>query len=214
MPLRIVLADDHPIVRSGVRLLLENGAGIAVVVADANSPDELLAVLDRQSCDILITDFCMPNGRIADGLNMLGLIRRRWPALPIVVLTMVVNANVLNAMLGTGVRGLLSKSDALQELELAVQAVSHHRNFISSRIQRLLGAARVDDATATYPTLSKRETEVLRLFVSGLSVSDIARQLNRSVKTISSQKVDAMSKLGLKSDLDVFSYAREHGLIP
>ncbi|WP_445143918.1 response regulator [Dyella sp. Tek66A03] len=210
--LRIILADDHPIVRSGVRMLLEGSSNVAVIV-DVGSPDELLGALDQRPCDLVITDFSMPGGQLADGLNMLGLIQRRWPDLPIIVLTMVSNAGVLSSILATGVRGLLNKSDALTELMLAVQAVSHDRYYVSTSIERALDATRPGGASAAHPTLSKRETEVLRLFASGITVSEIAIQLNRSVKTISRQKMDAMSKLGLRSDLDIYNYAREHGLV-
>ncbi|AHX12707.1 response regulator receiver protein [Dyella jiangningensis] len=212
MTLRIILADDHPIVRSGVRTLLENHSQTSVV-ADVSSPAELIEAIHAHPCDIVLTDFSMPGGQVADGLHMLGLIRRRWPTLPVIVLTMVNNAGVLNAILATGVRGLLGKSDALTELTLAVQAVSHGRDYLSSAIRKTLDIARAGASLSAQPVLSKRETEVLRLFASGFTVSEIASQLKRSVKTISRQKMDGMAKLGLKSDLDVYAYAREHGML-
>ncbi|WP_114240064.1 response regulator transcription factor [Dyella sp. C9] len=212
MTLRIILADDHPIVRSGVRALLENHAD-ASVVAEVGSPMELIGAIEQLSCDLVITDFSMPTGLLADGLQMLGMIRRRWPELPVIVLTMVGNAGVLGAIRATGVRGLLSKSDALNELTLAVQAVTHEREYLSSAVRKALEHTQNTGLAGNPPTLSKRETEVLRLFASGLTVSEIAAQLNRSVKTISRQKMDAMAKLGLRTDLDVYAYAREHGLV-
>lgn len=212
MTLRIILADDHPIVRSGVRSLLENQSK-ATVVADVSSPAELVEAIHAHPCDIVLTDFSMPRGQVADGLHMLGLVHRRWPTLPVIVLTMVNNAGVLNSILATGVRGLLGKSDALTELTLAVQAVSHGRDYLSAGIRKSLDIARSGNQLSAQPVLSKRETEVLRLFASGFTVSEIASQLSRSVKTISRQKMDAMAKLGLKSDLDVYAYAREHGML-
>jgi two-component system capsular synthesis response regulator RcsB len=212
MTLRIILADDHPIVRSGVRTLLENH-GNAVVVADVGSPAELIEAINSHACDVVLTDFSMPGSQVADGLHMLGLIHRRWPEIPVIVLTMVNNAGVLNSILATGVRGLLGKSDALAELALAVQAVSHGRDYVSAGIRKVLDVARSGAQLSAQPLLSKRETEVLRLFASGFTVSEIASQLNRSVKTISRQKMDGMAKLGLKSDLDVYAYAREHGML-
>lgn len=212
MTLRIILADDHPIFRSGVRALLESGSN-AKVVADVSSPAELMDALDKHPCDLLLTDFSMPGGQVADGLHMLGMIRRRWPDIPVVVLTMVNNGGVLNAILSAGVRGLMSKTDALAELTLAVQAVSHGRTFLSSGIGRVLEDNGPGSRDHEQRPLSKRETEVLRLFASGFTVSEIAGQLNRSIKTISRQKMDAMNKLGLKSDLDVYAYAREHGIL-
>jgi two-component system capsular synthesis response regulator RcsB len=212
MTLRIILADDHPVVRRGVRAVLEASAQ-ASVVADVGSPAELLDAIEEHPCDLVLTDFSMPGGELADGLQMLGMIRRRWPRLPLVVLTMVNNACVHSAILATGVRGLLGKSDALTELPLAVRAVSHGRNYLGSGIRQTLDAAHVSGASSAQAVLSKREVEVLRLFALGFTVSEIATQLNRSVKTISRQKMDAMSKLRLKSDLDVYAYAREHGML-
>ncbi|WP_201316276.1 response regulator transcription factor [Dyella sp. EPa41] len=212
MTLRIILADDHPVVRSGVRALLESEPQTSVV-ADVGSPAELIDAIHACSCDIVLTDFSMPGGQVADGLHMLGLIRRCRPTLPVIVLTMVSNTGLLNSILATGVRGLLGKSDALTELTLAVQAVSHGRDYLSSTIRQTLDTAQTDASVSAQPMLSKRETEVLRLFASGFTVSEIASRFNRSVKTISRQKMDGMAKLNLKSDLDVYAYAREHGML-
>jgi two-component system capsular synthesis response regulator RcsB len=194
-----------------VRLLIE-GATNASVVAEAGSPDELFRAINRGACDLVLTDFNMPGGQTADGLNMLAQLNRHWPELPVIVLTMMSNVGVLRSILATGVRGLMNKSDALNELTLAIQAVSHGRDYVSAEIKVALEASRVGDSSSEQNELSARETEVLRLFVSGLGVSQIAAQLNRSVKTISRQKMDAMSKLGLKSDLEIYGYAREHGM--
>ena len=209
MTLRIILADDHPIVRSGVRALLERNN--LRVVAEVGSPEELFAALDQQACDVLLTDFSMPVGPVGDGLGMLEHLRKKWPELPIIVLTMMNNPGVLSSILGTGVRGLLNKSDALSELPLAIQAVSHGREYVSATGGHQLEQMEGHDATRQ--SLSPREAEVLGLFVSGLTVSQIAEHLNRSIKTVSRQKRDGMAKLGLKTDLEVYAYAREHGLL-
>lgn len=209
--LRIILADDHPVVRSGLRLLLESG-GMVEVVAEAGSPASLFQALARSKVDLLLTDFLMPGGDGVDGLDMLSRLRAHWPRLPVVVLTMAGNPNVLQAILGTGVRGLLDKSDALPELSMAIAAVANGRSYIGSGVRNALDAHMRNDVGGV--ALSRRETEVLRLFASGMTVSEIARHLNRSVKTISHQKVGAMTKLGLHNDLEIYAYARENGLIP
>lgn len=207
MSTRVIIADDHPMIRVGVRLLLERNG--ATVVAEASSSDTLLSALGETRCDLLITDFSMPDGEAADGLALLERIRRGHTDLPVIVLTMIRNLGVLNNILDTGIRGLVDKAAGLNELNLAVQAVIHGRKYISTTFRQAL-----DEATAGAPArLSAREAEVLRLFASGLTVSGIAERVSRSVKTISRQKVNAMTKLGLKSDLDIYTYAREHGLI-
>jgi len=207
--LRVILADDHPVVRGGVRALLEHAGGIRIA-AEAATAGELFAALARGDGDLVLTDFSMPGGDAADGLSMLGRLHAHWPELPVVVLTMAGNTAVLRAILDTGVLGLLNKSDALNELALAIRAASNGRRYVGTGIRAVLEAPGLPgDIEAV---LSRRETEVLRLFASGLTVSQIARRLNRSVKTISRQKTDAMAKLGLRSDLEIYAYARQHGL--
>ncbi|WP_372015517.1 response regulator [Pseudoxanthomonas sp. 10H] len=202
--LRVILADDHPVVRGGVRALLEQAGGIRIT-AEAATAGELFAAVSRGDGDLVLTDFSMPGGDAADGLSMLGRLRAHWPELPVVVLTMAGNTAVLRTILEAGVLGLLNKSDALTELAMAIHAASQGRRYVGTSIRALLEPAS--------PGLSQRETEVLRLFASGLTVSQIARRLNRSVKTISRQKTDAMAKLGLRSDLDIYAYARQNGLL-
>lgn len=211
MVFRIVLADDHPIVSSGVRLLLEQNSEFRVV-AEATSPDDLIRTLDATPCDVLVTDFNMPGEQTADGLSLLQLLGRRWPDLVVVVLTQLGNPGVLNTIARLpNVRALVSKTDAMRELSLAVKAAALKRHYLSALVKRQLDShGNSHDGTTE---LSKREAEVVRLFVSGHTVSDIARQLNRSVKTVSSQKVEAMRKLGVKTDLELYAYAREHGLL-
>jgi two-component system capsular synthesis response regulator RcsB len=205
MNLQIVLADDHPIVSSGVRQLLEQD-GSWKVVGVAATPEELLDILQQTSCDLLITDFSMPGKQAADGLGLLRAVRRTYPDLPVIVLTMITNPAVLQSVMETGVRSLINKSDTLVELPMAVRAVVKGRNYVSKTMTTVLQDAPIQ-------RLSPREVEVLRLFASGHSVSDIAKQLNRSIKTISTQKTEAMAKLGIKNDLGIYAYAREHGLI-
>lgn len=211
MALRIVIADDHAIVSSGVRSVLERDLGNRIV-AEATSPDQLLDVLGETACDLLVTDFNMPDGATTDGLGLLQLLARRWPELPVVVLTQLNNSGVYLSILQVPtVFGLVHKSDAIRELSHAVAGGAERRRFTSSFVKHQLALA--DTTPQAAPVhLSKREAEVLRLFAAGKSVSDIAVLLNRSVKTISRQKIDAMRKLGVTSDLEFYDYAREHGL--
>lgn len=213
MSLRIALSDDHPVVRAGVRSLLENASGHDEdwsVVAEADNADELLSVLAHTPLDLLITDFSMPGSRSGDGLTLIGQIRRRYPDLPVIVLTMVSNLPVLRAIADAGVRGLVLKAAAADELPQVVRRVMQGCDSCGEALRGLLdGQAGERDE----PLLSPREVEVLRLFVAGNSVSQIAARLHRSKQTISRQKTDAMDKLGLNNDLEIYDYARSMGLI-
>ncbi len=212
MPVRVILADDHPIVAAGVRQLLEQDSSTSVVHV-ASSTDELMNTLASTPCDLLITDFSMPGNTAPDGLSMLGTIRRKWPDLADIVLTRISNPAVLRSIRDTGVRGLINKSDALSELPQAVLTVLNGRAYIAKAALALLESAEATLGKSAEAALSPKETEVLRLFASGMSVKDISLQLNRSSKTISNQKLSAMEKLGIKSDVEIFAYASSHGLL-
>lgn len=209
MKLRIALADDHPIVSNGIRLLLERGQRFRVV-AEAASPDELLRALDEHPCDIAVTDFCMP-GEHADGLKLIHKMHQLWPDLAIVVLTQIGTPVVLDAIYrAAGVFGVVSKVDALQELYSAVELASKAVRFSSRTIKEQLvvhGSLRKPEARWL---LSPREAEVVRLFAAGKSVSDIAQMLGRSIKTISCQKQSAKRKLGVSNDLELLDSVREY----
>jgi two-component system capsular synthesis response regulator RcsB len=208
MSKRIIIADDHPIIRAGLRMLLENMEDV-VVAAEADSADTLLAVLRETPADLLIADFSMPLSHEADGLLMLQRIRRLYPGLPILVLTMVNNVGVISAIAHAGVRGLIDKSAGMTEITQAIQMVRQGREYVSATFKPHL----VNSGSSATARLSPREMEVLRLFASGMTVSAIAERLSRSVKTVSRQKTDAMTKLGLKNDIEIYMFARENDLV-
>ncbi|HEY0332231.1 MAG TPA: response regulator transcription factor [Stenotrophomonas sp.] len=211
--IRIVVADDHPIVRSGVRSVVEGVDGIQVV-GEASCPDSLIAELERTlHCDLVVTDLNMPGKHIVDGMPLLHLLRRRWPRLPVMVLTLMDNLGVLQLAMAAGARGMMLKSDPLADLPMAVRQIANGETYISASLREKWRAA--DEVAAGVPRtpLSPRESEVLRLFVQGMTVSQIAQYLHRSVKTVSRQKMSAMAKLRLTSDIEVYAYAREQGLM-
>jgi two-component system, NarL family, captular synthesis response regulator RcsB len=212
MKKRVLIADDHPLILAGVRMLLEARTDIKVA-AEASSPDALLQALKAESFDLLITDFSMPGGDAADGLGLLRRVRRDFPDLAVVVLTMISNSGVHGSIVQQGVRGLIDKSSGMAEVSMAIDAVSGGRNYISASFRQGLLESGFDAKAGEPARLSPRELEVVRLFASGMTVTAVSEHLSRSVKTVSRQKADAMVKLGLKSDLEIFVYAREHGMI-
>lgn len=211
--LRIVLADDHPIFRIGLRAVLEQIPGVSVV-AEAGGPLQLLEHLQAVDCDLLVTDFMMPVEDQSDGLKLLEQVRRHYPQLPILVVTMLNNAGLFRAMLGLGVNGLLSKGSLSDELPEAITRLRNGKIFLADSVHQLLlqdGEVRADQAQVQ-GTLSPRELEVVRLLATGQTVSEIAARLNRSTKTVSTQKVTAMRKLGVSNDAALFLYLQELGL--
>lgn len=211
--IRIVIADDHPVVALGVRALLKERSDLRVV-GEAGNGNELLALLASESCDLLITDFSMPYEDGADdGLVLVRRLRREYPQLPIIVLTMVHNPALTRGMLAAGANGLVAKVAMMKELLLAIGAVRNGRTYICEAMREHILDHLPGDAEDNPATLSQREAEVVRLYASGLSITQIAEQLHRSVKTVSQQKNDAMRKLGVTSNAQLFEYARAYGLL-
>jgi two-component system, NarL family, captular synthesis response regulator RcsB len=212
LTIRVAVADDHPTLLAGMEHLLSGFDGIEVIglVTDSTA---LVDLLGKSACDVVVTDFSMPNGRYGDGLALLKFLQRRFPKLQRVVLTGVESPDVLTSILDIGVRAVLSKADDLHHLESAIRTAHLDQIYLSPTAQRIVATAlaRVPDASDN--RLSKRETEVLRLYAEGLSVSQIGARNGRSSKTISAQKMTAMKKLNLKNDADIFRYARANGLV-
>lgn len=214
-PLRIFIADDHPFTLAGVRTEIERAGEAFQVAGEASNGAALLGLLETSRAgDLLVTDFSMrgPRLRDCDGLPLLLTLRRQFPALPIIVLTEVENPAMLRAMVDAGVRGLVDKVSARNELLTAIQKVAAGRIHFCRAMRTVLDHAGGLDGTRV--RISPHEAEVVRLFVGGLTVSEIAVRLSRSVKTISRQKNDAMHKLGLENNVQLYAYARDHGLTP
>jgi len=214
LKLRIVLADDHPFVLLGIRATFSLDENLEVV-AEAASAAELLRVLAYTPCDVLVTDFAMPEQGLQaeDGLRLIKRLRRDWPAISIVVLTSMSNVAILRSILAAGAMSLLNKVESMDELAAAVRFAGVGRRYLSTSIVSALAVAGAEtDALGEGPRLSPREIEVVRMFASGLSITEIARFMKRDVRTISRQKRDAMSKLGVQNDPGLFAFARAHGM--
>ncbi|CAJ0709199.1 Transcriptional regulatory protein RcsB [Ralstonia edaphis] len=214
-PFQLVIADDHPGVVAAVRRLVSAVDGFEVV-AEASNADELLAVLGRVRCDLVITDYAMPGSRYGDGILLLEFLVRRHPDLRVMVLTMLETRALMSNILRAGIKVIVSKSDEPQHILEGMQAATHGRIYLSPQLNaRLLCRNGEPQPAPDDPVtkLGKRELEVLRMYVSGKTVSEIAVQLNRSVKTISSQKQTAMRKLELGTEAALFDFAVRHGLL-
>jgi two-component system capsular synthesis response regulator RcsB len=212
-PIRVVVADDHPVILFGAEHALLKFPGIQVV-ARARQSTELIKALQTTQCDVLVTDLAMPGGQYGDGLPLIGYLRRNFPAVPIVVLTMLENAALLKRLGELGVIAVVHKSDDLSHIGLAVQHVRRNLEYMSPQVKLALESLRMNSGGKIDEViLSKRELEVVRLFVSGMTIKEISEKLNRSIKTISTQKNTAMRKLGLDRDSELFQYAQSNGLL-
>lgn len=217
MALKIVVADDHPMIQMGVRLAFENELGFEICGCATNST-ELIDILDHASVDVLISDFYMPGGKYGDGMTLVSLVRRRYPEIRVIILTMMSNPAILQSIVGaSGIDGILLKSSAQDEIVAAVHAVANGETYIGKAVREAIDQIRANHLTpqgkAAQTALSPKESEVLRLFVGGHTVSEIAAILHRSVKTVSHQKISAQQKLGVSTDKDLYEYALQNGLL-
>ena len=214
MKLRVVLADDHPFVLLGMRALFAADDGIDVV-GEANNASALLAELAGVACDVLVTDFAMPEhgNNAKDGLRLIREVRQEFPRVNIVVLTSVSNVAILRAILYAGALGLVNKAEPIELVATAVRHASVGRRYVSASFVTALAEAGAETRSSSEQLpLSPREIEVVRLFAKGHSITEIARELDRDVRTISRQKRDAMNKLGVRNDPGLFAFVRARGL--
>ncbi len=207
LAIRVALADDHPVARLGMQSALEEAPAIHCIGAAADST-ELVSLLERSPCDVLVTDYAMPNGAFGDGLELLGYLALHFPSLRIVVMTGLDQPALIHKIDASGVSGIVKKSEDSSQVLAAVMAVYAHRRYHSPAVVDLLRRKEPRRVTE----LSPREVEVVRLFLEGLSITEIAARLGRKKQTVSTQKVTAMRKLGIERDAELYSLAADLGL--
>ncbi len=210
---RILLADDHAVLRAGLRLLIEAQADMTCV-GEAGDGVELLAQVERLRPDLVLLDLSMPR---LGGLAALPEIRRKAPGARILVLTMHADDEYLRQSLKAGAAGYVLKQAADQELLLAIRAVMRGEVYIHPAMTRSLLGDLVDrsrDATAAAreeDALSEREAEVIKQVARGHTNQEIADRLGLSVKTVETYRARAMEKLGLANRAALVRYALEKG---
>ena len=209
MTMRIVLADDHAIVREGLKRIVGDVADLRVVGEAADGSAAMKAVRELEF-DVLVLDLSMP-GR--SGMELIKLVKAEKPRLRILVLSMHQETQYAVRAIKSGASGYLTKESAPAQLEQAIRKIAGGGAYISAEVaeQLALGAMPGSEA-APHTTLSDREFEVFRMIVAGEAVSDIAAKLNLSVKTVSTHKSNLMQKLGLSNQTELVRYALKHGL--
>jgi len=208
--LRVLIADDHTVVRRGLRQILLEGFPLAEVeeVADA---EELVKKIIQSNWDLVISDLSMP-GR--SGLEALQQIKQIQPKLPVLILSIHPEEQYAIRVLRAGASGYLSKDMAPDELVIAVQKVLMGKKYITDTIAEKLASVLDQDASkAPHEILSDREFSVLKLLASGKSVSEIADSMFLSVTTVSTYRTRIMSKMNMKNNADLTLYAIENKLL-
>ncbi|VWD05045.1 DNA-binding response regulator [Burkholderia lata] len=206
--LRVLVADAHAAVCAGVRLALQAAPTVGDVV-EARCAEDLANQLDQDHFDILVCELTLLERRDSGVVSLEGVYRRR-PATRIVVLTQSDNAGVMHALLTQGVQCIVSKADDLDHLLCAIVRAHAREPYLSPRIVALVQGLKAGRNGLNM--LTAREAEVVRMFVSGIGIDEIALRVGRSKKTISTQKGTAMRKLGLCSDIELLRFGMEVGL--
>jgi len=207
--IRLVIADDHAIVREGLKRILSEAPGFQVE-GEAADGNEVLRLVRELEFDVLVLDLSMP-GR--SGMELIKLVKSERPRLRVLVLSMHQEAQYAVRAIKSGASGYLTKESAPAQLVQAIQKIAAGGAFISAEVaeQLALGAMPGGDKPP-HEALSDREFEVFRQLVAGASVTDIAGRLKLSVKTVSTHKANLMQKLGLHNQSELVRYAIRHGL--
>jgi DNA-binding NarL/FixJ family response regulator len=203
---QVVLADDHDLVRAGIRALIELLPDVEVM-AEASSGEELLSVLESVTPDLVITDIQMPG---LNGLEAVARIRERHPALPILVLSMYDTADFVQRAVASGANGYLMKTSAPGELQHAVQTMLAVGSYFNAKVARML-LERVD--TCSNDGLTRRQLEILSLIAAGLSSKEIGHRLGLSPKTVDVHRARIMERLQLRDVASLTRYAVRRGLV-
>jgi two-component system invasion response regulator UvrY len=208
--IRVILADDHAMVREGIRRVLEERHG-ASVVAEAASAEELLARLHRVTADVLILDIAMPGPGVVETLRQVKAIQ---PGVRTLVLTAYPEADYGVRVLRAGAAGYLTKDRSLDQLVDAVRRVYRGGVHVSRSLGDALAARLLGpEGEPAHSELSDREFEVLRGLTEGQPLKAIAARMSVSPKTVTTYRGRLLQKLGLHSNADLVRYALEHGLV-
>jgi len=207
--IRVVIADDHTILREGLKQLLAAEADLQVV-GEASDGHEALNLVREADFDVLLLDLSMP-GR--NGMDLIKQVKSEKPRLRVLILSMHAEHQYAVRAVKAGASGYLTKDSAATQLVAAIRKVAGGGAFISAEVAEQLALSAMPHADGPpHASLSDREYQVFQLLVAGRSVSEIASELNLSAKTVSTHKARLMQKLGVSNASELFHYALKHQL--
>jgi DNA-binding NarL/FixJ family response regulator len=208
--IRVLIADDHVIVRSGLKQLF-GLMGDITVAGEATNGDEVLEVLQHDTFDLILLDLTMPG---ISGVNLIGRIRTYNPNLPILILSMHNELQIVKRVLQAGASGFVTKGSAQDTLMSAIRKVAAGGRFVDPTVaEQMLFEKPVKGDASPHERLSERELQILKLFAKGKGINEIAEELFISNKTVSTHKARLMQKLNFQNNAELVRYAADHGLI-
>jgi two-component system, NarL family, response regulator NreC len=209
---RVLIADDHAIVRAGLRALLLEDAEFELV-GEAAGGYEAIELVEKKQPDVLVLDLSMPD---LDGISVTRSLKLRFPDLRILILTLHEDEALLREAIKAGAAGYILKRAAESELLTAIKVILRGDLYVDpSMVRTLFSESRQSPATpaTSEETLTPREIEILKLIVEGYTNRQIGEHLNISIRTVEGHRANISDKLGLHSRLELVRYAREHGML-
>jgi len=211
--IKVLVADDHTILRQGIKALLDNQEGIEVI-GEAKDGREALAIIEETLPDVILMDIAMPG---LNGLEATRRIKKKFPRMKVLVLTMYTNEEYIFQILNAGANGYLVKETAFQDLISAIKAVYKNEAFMSPSISKKVINSYIkraqDDEEKTCEILTTREREILQLIAEGNSSKKIAEALFISPKTVETHRTHIMDKLNIHNRTGLVKYAIRKGIV-
>ncbi|WP_136414075.1 response regulator transcription factor [Herbaspirillum sp. ST 5-3] len=207
-PIKVLLVDDHAMVRKGLKLILDATGDIRVAAKAESTPDALVK-LTEQAFDVALVDIALPG---KNGLELLRLIRESYPKLAVLILSMYDEEVYAVRALKLGAAGYLTKNSRDADLIDAIRKAASGGKYVSAKLAEKLACLVGGDGSLPHDALSDRELEVLKLIAAGQSLVNIAASLHLSPNTVTTYRARIMVKLHAKSNSDLTRYAIEHGL--
>ncbi len=210
MPIRVLIVDDHDLVRAGIRSLLSNSVDIEVI-GESSSGENALQVAPDLRPDVVLMDIQMPNGM--SGIEASNRLNNRFPSIKIIILTASNDVSMSKLLLKQqGVSGYLTKGSSSEEMFTAIKACYSGKKHISPEMAQKLAISSLDDQDSPFEKLSTREMDVLMKITSGKTNQEIAQELSLSPKTTSTYRTRLMEKLEVKNDVELTKLSLQHGL--
>ena len=210
--IKVILVDDHQVIREGLKLLLSKPAANIQVVADAASAQQLYALLPETEADIVLLDLDLPG---IDGYEAISYLRQHYPALKVLILTMMNQEQDVARAMASGADGYLCKTSTQEELQQALRIVASGSKYITPQVSlKLLGKVQEAPDLADKPdTLSRREMEVLKLIAEGYTAEKIADKIFTSRRTVETHRQNILEKTKAKNTANLIVYAVRHHLL-